>query len=553
MWFKNYAFQGMLKLSNFDKEKREFGKRTSTTTNPYIELNREVLALTYNTLANEVGNKELTDEQVKALENGISFKKIYTYYLTKHNYVTDINKSNEGIWVKYDQGSDSKILCDSLQGKNTGWCTAGYETAKNQLDGGDFYIYYTKDSEGEYTEPRIAIRMNGHDQIGEVRGISTEQNLESDMIDIADKKLDEFPNKKYYQKKVHDMKLLTLIDKKTTIGQDLTKDELKFLYEMDYDIDGFGYSRDPRIEEIINRRDIKKDMSFVLDCSEEQIVLNEEEYINAINKGIEVEYSFGSLIVNSIRTIDTIVLPKKTFGGIYFPNLEKANKIIIPEDVNYYIEFEGLRDVNDIIVDKNFQGHLTFNKLSKLQNMNVLSNCSGSISLENLRIASGLKIGDNFHGYLDLSGLQTTFGLYIKDDFMGGLNLLAIKTLRDFKFPENMTELYLYSLEEVSSVVFPKHLNESFDLSSLRKANNTTFPEYIDGDFVLLNLKSAKNLKFPRYIGQVLEINRLIDTEVLELPESYKDNTEVITYAQIKYVPNEIYFNEEKETNIIHK
>ena len=36
-------------------------------------------------------------------------------------------------------------LVKSLEGKGTGWCTAGIETARWQLQGGDFHVYYTKD------------------------------------------------------------------------------------------------------------------------------------------------------------------------------------------------------------------------------------------------------------------------------------------------------------------------------------------------------------------------------------------------------------------------
>ena len=35
--------------------------------------------------------------------------------------------------------------------------------------GGDFYVYYTKEDD-KYTMPRIAIRMNGKTNIGEIRG-----------------------------------------------------------------------------------------------------------------------------------------------------------------------------------------------------------------------------------------------------------------------------------------------------------------------------------------------------------------------------------------------
>lgn len=169
MWFKHYAFRGMLKLGQFDKEKREFSRRSKTTTEPYVELNREVLAKVYDTLSKEVGtNDEISEEVKKALENGESFKKLYEYYLKNMDYVQH-NEETDGIWVKYEQGSDYHPLWESLQGKNTGWCTAGEETAKIQLKNGDFYVYYTKDENGEYKNPRIAIRMSGNSKIGEVR------------------------------------------------------------------------------------------------------------------------------------------------------------------------------------------------------------------------------------------------------------------------------------------------------------------------------------------------------------------------------------------------
>lgn len=92
MWFKHYAFRGMLKLNRFDKEKQEFGKRSKTTTEPYIELNQEVLAKVYDTLVKEIGSSEEINEEIsKALENGESFKKLYEYYLA-HNEYTNRDK-----------------------------------------------------------------------------------------------------------------------------------------------------------------------------------------------------------------------------------------------------------------------------------------------------------------------------------------------------------------------------------------------------------------------------------------------------------------------------
>ena len=123
MWFKHYVFRGMIKLGKLDKEKMKFTKRTSETVEKYLELNREILAQIYDVLKSEIGENEISPEQEEVLNVGESFQKLYLYFLTKQNYRGE-DKETDGIWIKYEQGSDSTKLCDSLQGKNTGWCTA---------------------------------------------------------------------------------------------------------------------------------------------------------------------------------------------------------------------------------------------------------------------------------------------------------------------------------------------------------------------------------------------------------------------------------------------
>ena len=343
IWFKHYAFRGMLKLNKFDKEKGEFGRRSKTTTEPYIELNREALARVYDTLAKEIGtNEEISEEASKALENGESFKKLYEYYLTNTGYVNRGNDT-DGIWVKYDQGSDYRPLWESLQGKNTGWCTAGEETAKMQLSMGDFYVYYTKDKEEEYKEPRIAIRMDGKNNIGEVRGVGEHQNLEGCMTPIAEKKLNEFPDKDKYLKKVNDMKLLTEIDNKVSNNIDLTKEELRFLYEVDSKIEGFGFSKDPRIKEIHDKRNNKKDLEFIFDCKEENIgtALSDFDSNNIIIFYGNLMYR-GKEIPSKLKTLKYIV------GNAFFGNITSAKGLENLEIIGGKASFTELRSAKGL-------------------------------------------------------------------------------------------------------------------------------------------------------------------------------------------------------------
>ena len=63
---------------------------------------------------------------------------------------------------------------------NTSWCTGGdVQTAKDQIERGDFYIYYKNG------RPEVAVRMDGKTSVGEVRGNTESQGLTNEQELIA--------------------------------------------------------------------------------------------------------------------------------------------------------------------------------------------------------------------------------------------------------------------------------------------------------------------------------------------------------------------------------
>lgn len=591
MWFKNYAFQGMLKLGYFDKEKQEYKKRTKKTTNPFIELNGEVLSYVYDALKNEIGEDQLTEEQQKALEQGESFKKLYTYYLTKVTKKEN-DKEIDGIWIKYDQGTDSKILCDTLQGKNTGWCTAGYETAKAQLDGGDFYIYYTKDKEGKYTNPRIAIRMEGHDVIGEVRGINEDQNLESSMIEIANKKLEEFPDKKNYDKKVYDMQKLTQIENKTNEEVDLSIDELKFLYEFDYEIEGFGYQKDPRILEIKKKRSIVNDINRITKKEKEFVGSLDLSFIEDAEGLILPEEIDGDLYLTNITSIDNLKLPRIVRGSLNLSHITKIGNSELPEEVggdlnlacidDANIKFPkvvrggiylpGLTRVNSLKLPEEVGGYIDLINLTKADELILPKIMRGSIDLSRLENVNSMELSKRMEGYIDLYSLKKAENLVFPDEIGPGLDLSSIESIKNTKFPKRINGcLKLCNLKEIKNTEFPKVIGMDLELTSLEKVKKKLeLPEEIGGDLVLSSLISGENIKFPKriegslFLDKLQSLNNTELPEVLEgrlslhglsdfevnLPESYYNlcNEEGIdTFATINYIPDNVYFKKNKE------
>ncbi len=338
-WLKYYALRSILNIGEYDKEKKQFTKRSKRTTKPFPDLNREALAYVLDLLEKKYSPKkidlssldQIDRQELERLLKLENFGDLYAFAIEKVTPISfDKLQTTKGRWVKYNQGEDHMPLVQSLQGYGTGWCTAGESTAQKQLEGGDFYVYYSEDEQHNPIIPRVAIRMSGS-SIGEVRGIAHQQNLDPYITDIVQEKLKEFPDGSQYEKKNRDMKLLTLIEKKTEKGQPLSKQELEFLYEVNSPIQGFGYQKDPRIEEIRDKRNKDDDMLVIFECTKEQIAKNKDEikedtkaYIGSLFPGIftilqkhNIEHIYTSFPEGRIRREEIII------GGKTEEQLEK--------------------------------------------------------------------------------------------------------------------------------------------------------------------------------------------------------------------------------------
>ena len=330
---KYFALRSVLSMGEYDKEKHVFGQRSKGTVKPYPDLNREALAYALDTIdkkykGQSIDIADLEDKDAREFEKliqGENFAKLYAWAIDKVTPASAEQLLNtRGQWVKYNQNSDSTALVDSLQGHGTGWCTAAESTAEAQLRAGDFYVYYSVDSVGKPTVPRAAIRMQ-EGSIVEVRGVAPEQNLDPYMGEVVGEKLKEFPDGKAYQKKAADMKRLTAVERKQTAGQDLTSEDLLFLYEVDSPIEGFGFQKDPRIEELQKTRDPEVDMPIIFDCESNQIAhkageigKNTRAYVGPLEKGIfkklqdnNIEHVYTAFPEGRIRR-DDVLLDVKT-------------------------------------------------------------------------------------------------------------------------------------------------------------------------------------------------------------------------------------------------
>jgi len=297
---KYWTLRNVVGMAEYDKEKKIYPQRSHSTTKPFPDLNREALAYVLDAVEkkyNSKSSRDINDSEFEKLLKSENFSKLYAWAIDKVAPADLEERANtDGEWVKYDKGSNHMLLARSLQGHGTGWCTAGESTAKAQLREGDFYVYYSKDLDGKSNVPRAAIRMEGN-KIAEVRGIAADQNLEGALVPVVDEKLKDFPDGESYKKKVKDMQRLTEIENKMQGEQRLTPEDLVFLYEIDSQIEGFGFQRDPRIYEIRDSRSPEVDVLIIFDCEPEQIAHNASQinkntkvYLGSLEEGIFSEF-----------------------------------------------------------------------------------------------------------------------------------------------------------------------------------------------------------------------------------------------------------------------
>ena len=448
MWEKYWVFQGLQNLGKYDKETGKFNKRDKTTVYPFPPVEREYIFTTLKLMEDFLKDKKSEEDIKQALSTG-NFKLLYEYVI-RQNFLKGEHQGNstDGKWIKYEQGSDYNILRNSLQGYYTGWCTAAGENfAKSQLAGGDFYIYYSLDKNGEAKVPRIAIRMDGKDKIGEIRGIADNQNMEPEMMPILEEKLKEFPDKDKYLKKEHDMKLLTLIDKKVNNNIELTLDELKFLYEVNSKIDCFGYKKDPRIEEIKSKRNGRRDYSLIFNVKEEEVALSHEEWLNNPEKF------------------------KALSGNIYLRPLTSAEGLVLPQYVGGNIDLSYLASAEGLVLPQYVGGSIVLDSLTSAEGLALPQHVGRDIVLYSLTSADGLVLPQHVGGYIDLSHLTNADGLVLPQYVGSSINLS--------------------SLTSADGLVLPQYVGYDIDLRSLTSADGLVFPHYFD----LNKLKCPYNIK----------------------------------------------------------
>ncbi len=313
------------------------------------------------------------------IENSNNVKGYLTFYP-----FSSLKKDTEGIWIKYKGRDNSESLQKLFKEKSINF-------RKIDFKNDNIYIYYTKDDKEKYTEPRIIIAIDNSYDIECVIGIGLNQGIENSMASIVEEKIQSFPGNEKYKKIAHDITLLAKLEYKTNNNMKLTKKELKFLYEIDSKIECYFYEYhnirycDPRIIEIRNKRNVKKDLAYVFDCKEENIGTNITDFDT--NKII---YYYGSLEWEKEFVPDTFKDLKRIIGDAYFSNLTNEKGLNTLRNIRGGASFPNLMSAKELEKLRYIGRDAEFNSLPKAEGLNSLVYIGKNAEFPNLISAKGL-------------------------------------------------------------------------------------------------------------------------------------------------------------------
>ena len=297
LWFKIYAFDGVSKMGLVNKETKEFEKRDKSTVASFPILNPEVLAKVYRNINEFYGvDKEdwlaqhPDDEKLVSLVKSGNFPKLYAKELFETKTIIKTPEKPEDIegdWFTYQLGDEDEL---AKTAEGTGWCIADPNVAHNYLEYGNyghstnegtdeessskakFIIFKLKapnSPDGYSTNGVASIRLDPDGMVTEVSGLNEGQAIEDSLIPTVKEKVLSLPGGKEFLQKFEDKQTLIRLDHKLQKGEDLTKEELSFLYELDRPIatlDTYN-DEDPRITELKEKYGIEYALEKGIDAN----------------------------------------------------------------------------------------------------------------------------------------------------------------------------------------------------------------------------------------------------------------------------------------------
>ena len=381
LWFKVYAFDGISKMSNaLNLDDADYSRRDNTTALSFPKLNAEILAKVYRQINDFYGvdkenwlSKHSDDEKLVSLVKSANFPKLYAKELVDTKVILKTPERTEdvhGDWFEYKLGDEEEIA--SLA-EGTSWCVVDPNVAHNYLVYGEyghsrstradeesnskakFIIFRLEDPNAPgifASNGSASIRLDPNGIVDEISGLNEGQAVEDALVPIVKEKTLSLPGGEKYLQKFDDKQALIRLDKKMEKGEDLTKEELSFLYELDRPIatlDTYN-EEDPRIPELKEKYDLEYALEKGVDANKMVASLDSCN----IAKNLDTLLEHGADINNTVNHMKAYDIAKNLDsllkqGANINNTINNMDSYRIAKNLDTLLKYSAIIDVNELV------------------------------------------------------------------------------------------------------------------------------------------------------------------------------------------------------------
>ena len=208
--------------------------------------------------------------------------------------------------------------------------------------------------DGYSTNGVASIRLDPDGKVTEVSGLNEGQAIEDSLIPTVKEKVLSLPGGKEFLQKIEDKQTLIKLDHKLQNNEDLTKEELSFLYELDRPIatlDTYN-SKDPRITELKEKYGIEYTLEKGVDANKLASSLEPEDIAKnldpLIRHGVDID------INELVSDLDSVQIAKNLDKLIEHGADIDVNELVsslYPDDIAYNLSYllEHGASVNNLV------------------------------------------------------------------------------------------------------------------------------------------------------------------------------------------------------------
>ena len=212
-------------------------------------------------------------------------------------------------WVNFKKGSQPVEVFQKIRENNVWQLTV--KDLYDILVSHDIYIYFVNE------EPKLMIYLYDGKRVNGVFGYGENNSIEEEYLDELKKELTKFKCNHNEVGKVNN--LIKLYEIKAH-KDDLSKEDLEFLYQIKVPVKGFNNEVEDMLDEILEDRDRNDDIASLLDVDADNITDDIDELDES------TECFIGNLTIDE-DNIDLITNLKYVIGYIYIDKKDRRKDI----------------------------------------------------------------------------------------------------------------------------------------------------------------------------------------------------------------------------------